>query len=339
MKKTAIAYVLFYFLSSSIVFAQNNTNDFYDDSKMYNLQVAKIQVLGEVENKGTVKFSKLPKRSIIVKETEINKDNLSFIGTYSYEGYSLYDILNKRIIKKRKDNTFNPIIDLYVEIINQKGESVILSWGELYYPSNRHKIIIATNVRRIIPSKEPQLWPLPKKAKLVVAMDLISERNISNPIKIIVHSAKCSLVVRKNISPIFSPKISIYNGDTLLTEIQKYPLDLQTQNYLTVFYGRGRGIHGISEFKGVALKEILKPYFPQSKENIKNGLFIVGAQDGYRGVFTYSEIFNRNDQSETLLINRGETDGGKFSLFPSADFFSDRAIKSVTDIIYKNTKI
>jgi hypothetical protein len=59
----------------------------------------------------------------------------------------------------------------------------------------------------------------------------------------------------------------------------------------------------------------------------------MAAKDGYRGVFTFSEIFNRNDQSETLLIFiPDEKDGGAFRLFPAGDFFSDRAIKAVESI-------
>jgi hypothetical protein len=56
--------------------------------------------------------------------------------------------------------------------------------------------------------------------------------------------------------------------------------------------------------------------------------------DGYRCVYTYSEIFNRNDQAEVLLIEDKENqDGGVFRLFPAADFFSDRAVKAVSEII------
>ncbi|MCK7537686.1 MAG: hypothetical protein MZV63_45405 [Marinilabiliales bacterium] len=55
--------------------------------------------------------------------------------------------------------------------------------------------------------------------------------------------------------------------------------------------------------------------------------------DGYRAAFTLSELVNRNDQEETLVIDRKDEQGsGRFSLFPAADFFSDRAIKSVMEI-------
>ena len=68
-------------------------------------------------------------------------------------------------------------------------------------------------------------------------------------------------------------------------------------------------------------------------ENLQKGLFIIAGKDGYHATFTYSEIMNRNEQDEFLLVPMaaGE-DGGNFKIFPSADFFSDRAIKSVESI-------
>ena len=44
-------------------------------------------------------------------------------------------------------------------------------------------------------------------------------------------------------------------------------------------------------------------------------------------------LFNRNDQQEFLLIKTAENeDGGLFRMFAAGDFFSDRAIKSVSGI-------
>ena len=73
-------------------------------------------------------FSKLPIRSVIVKETSLNPDGTNnFVGAYRYDGYSLFDILNTVKLQKKNAEEFPPIIDLYVEISNDKGEKVILS--------------------------------------------------------------------------------------------------------------------------------------------------------------------------------------------------------------------
>lgn len=308
-------------------------NNFYDNTETYRLSGSEIEVGGEVENPGKIDFSKLQKHTVIIKETFLKEDGTdAFSGAYRYDGYSLFDILSNRIVKKKNAAEFKPIIDLYVEIENQKGEKVIISWGEIFYPSSLHNCIIATEVARIVPSKTKDLWPLPTERKLVVGNDLITERNISNPIKITVRSWPKSIPVNRDLSPLYSDGFNIKYGESLLTAVQENPkLPLQTVH--TIFYGRGRGIHSTQPFTGFYLKDLLSKYIPINKINLQNGLVTIIGKDGYRAVYSYSEIINRNDQSELLLVPcKEEKDGGRFRIFPSGDFFSDRAVKAVSEI-------
>jgi hypothetical protein len=321
-------------LLTQTVKSQETTNDFYDDAETFNLKGSTIiQVSGEIGNPGNIDITKLPVRSLIIKEALADGDANKFIGAYRYDGYSLYDILNNIILKKKNEAEFPPIIDIYVKVENDRGESVVISWGEIYYPAHRHEIIIATKVARIVPSKTKDLWPLPEETKLIVGPDLLTERNISNPVKITVYSAAASYTVNRSLTPLFSPGIRIFNGDNLLEEMVTSPASAHKAEYETIFYGRGRGIHSTTPFSGCLLKDALQPYFVTDRKTLREGLFIIASVDGYRCVYTYSEIFNRNDQSEVLLIEDQENqDGGAFRLFPAADFFSDRAIKAVSEI-------
>ncbi|HPA88040.1 MAG TPA: hypothetical protein PK106_09590, partial [Bacteroidales bacterium] len=136
------------------------TNNFYDNTETYSLPVKELTVEGEVSNPGSVDLSSLPRRSVIVKETLLDDTGSDrFVGAYRYDGCSLFDILEKRIPVKVNSEEFNPIIDLFVEVENDKGEKVVFSWGEIYYPNNLHRIIIADAVARIVPSKTNDLWP------------------------------------------------------------------------------------------------------------------------------------------------------------------------------------
>ncbi len=181
------------------------TNDFYDDAPTVRLKGSKkILVTGEVAKEMTVDLDKLPLRSLTVKETALKDGSVSFTGAYRYDGYSLYDILDGIVIKKKNETEFPPIIDLYVEVSNEAGESVTFSWGEIYYPVERHRIIIATSVARIVPSKSKDLWPLPQETKVVAGNDLITARNISNPVRITVKSLDSKYAINKDISPMFS---------------------------------------------------------------------------------------------------------------------------------------
>ena len=314
---------------------KDRTNNFYDNEITYSLPMADLEITGEVENPGKVDFSKLQKHSVIVKETLLKEDGSNgFVGAYRYDGYSLFDILNDRILNKNNKAEFPPIIDLYVEVENAKGEKVILSWGELYYPNFLHQILIATDVMRIVPSKTKDYWPLPSESRLIVGCDLITERNISSPVRITVKSYPHSFTVNRELSPLFSPDITINNGAGTTGKIETLPASLQTITLHTVFYGKGRGIHSTQPFSGVLLSELLAGEYPVNKVYLRNGLVTIVGKDGYRSVYTYSEIMNRNDQAGILVVPTcKEEDGGKFRIFPSCDFFSDRAVKGVSEIL------
>jgi hypothetical protein len=326
--------MIFMTILSQTAKPQQATNDFYDDAETFSLKgTTTIKIAGEIGNPGDIDLTTLPLRSMVIKETLAKGDSNKFVGAYRYDGYSLYDILNNIILKKKNEAEFPPIIDLYIKVENDRGESVVLSWGEIYYPTHRHEIIIATKVARIVPSKTKDLWPLPEETKLVVGHDLLTERNISNPVKITVYSASASYLVNRNLAPLFSEGIKIYNRDKLIEEMVKTPGNAREAEYETIFYGRGRGIHSTTPFDGVLLKDVLLPFYTIDQENIRKALFVVAAADGYRSVYTFSEIFNRNDQAEVLLIeDRGNQDGGAYRIFPAADFFSDRAVKAVSEI-------
>jgi len=345
MKKKSIILCLS-MLCATINFAQNTlkinynnidttdvTNNFYDNVESYLLPAKGIEVAGEIENQGYVDFSKLQKHSVIVKETLLNGDKDKFVGAYRYDGYSLFDILNTFKLKKRNADIFRPIIDLYVEIENAKGEKVVISWGEIYYPNHHHDMIIATEVARIVPSKTKDLWQLPTESKLVIAHDLITERNISSPIKITVKSYSLDVKVVKDLKPNYSPSLTLYKNNKEVGKITENPKEFQNETLHTIFYGRGKGIHSTQPFTGVQLKLLIAKYAKQNQVNLRKALVVVAAVDGYRSVYTFSELMNRNDQQEVLLLSNEKTkENGKFKVFPSCDFFSDRAVKGINAI-------
>jgi hypothetical protein len=314
------------------------TNNFYDNEPTFELKMLPLMVVGEIANPGTVDFSKLPVHSVIVKETLLDGTVDKFTGAYRYDGYSLFDILNEYQLNKANSKEFKPIIDLYVVVESQSGEKVIFSWGEIYYPNHLHEILIAKSIMRIVPSKTKDMWPLGENSKIIAGPDLITERNIENPVKITVKSVKMTFEVDREIK-MFYPKFDVYTDGKMIRTISEQPSGAREITYETIFYGRGRGIHSTTPFHGVMLKDIFKDVTSRSKLNIQTGMLVVAALDGYRTIFTYSEVFNRNDQSESILIYEPKNeDGGAFTLFPASDFFSDRSVKSVKSIYFDTEK-
>jgi hypothetical protein len=309
------------------------TNNFYDNAETYALPVKDLIIEGEIANPGKVNFSQLPVHSVIVKETLLDSAGGDrFVGAYRYDGYSLFDILDKRILKKANSVEFNPIIDLYIEIENKTGEKVVFSWGEIYYPINLHKILISNSVSRIVPSKTKDLWPLQVESKIVAASDLVTERNISSPVKITVKSFPKSFPVEKGLSPMYSAEFKLFNENKQLAVIVPGN-EIGKITFNTIFYGRGRGIHSTTPFTGMLLKDVIGKYYPVGHQNLQTGMLCFAGRDGYRCAVSFSELFNRNDQQEFLLIrSKPDEDGGLFRIFAACDFFSDRAIKSVSEI-------
>ncbi|MGD0584144.1 MAG: hypothetical protein ABR974_14525 [Bacteroidales bacterium] len=313
------------------------TNNFYDNTETYPLKEPEITIDGEIANPGKADLSSLPVHSVFVKETLLDSTGADkFVGAYRYDGYSLCDILDRTIIKKANAGEFNPVIDLYIEIRNDRGDKVVFSWGEIYYPNNLHRILIARSVSRIVPSRTKDLWPIPAGPKIVAGTDLITERNIPDPVRITVRSFPRSITVKRGMSPMFSKEFSLFDGDKQLGIIAP-DMGKETISYNTVFYGRGRGIHSTSPFTGILLKDVIQIYYPANRQNLKTGLIGLVGLDGYRCALSYSEIFNRNDQQEFLLIRtKQDEDGGLFRVFAASDFFSDRAVKSLTGIYLLN---
>jgi len=93
------------------------------------------------------------------------------------------------------------------------------------------------------------------------------------------------------------------------------------------------GIHGITLTEGANLKDLLSERLKPSQGLIRDGLFVIAGVDGYRCAVTYSEIMNRKDNAAVIIQDRGvDKSGGRFSCLFTADFFSDRAIKSISEI-------
>ncbi|MEA1873330.1 MAG: hypothetical protein U9N51_02735 [Bacteroidota bacterium] len=313
------------------------TNDFYDDTPQKQLESDfSIQISGEVASEMNLDLSDFPQRSVLFKDTRLSEQGGEFVGAYEFHGVSLYDILNEIKVEKANEADYSPIIDLYVIVENDKGEFVVFSWGEIYYAANQHQIIIANAVNPIVPSKTKDQWSLPQKTQLIPALDLFTNRMIENPIKLSVHSCTGEFPEIPETEPLFAESFELYNAGEFVREIKTFDEDITTQRVKNIFYGRGRGIHGITDFEGKWLKDVIATDYTFNAEALKHGIFIIASVDGYRVVFSFSEIMNRNDQSEVMINDRGDVNGGKFRLFVPSDFFSDRAVKSMSKIEYRN---
>jgi len=316
------------------LFAQElkeNTSSFFDESETKEFVIKNIFVEGEVEQPGVVDLSALVIRNLPIKELAIQNGKEKFIGSYYYSGYSLFDILNSKKVKKANGADFKPAVDLYVIVENEKGEKAIFSWGEIYYAKDNFQALISKSVNAVNPSKMKMKWPLPSEPRLVCGRDVYNYRFISNPVKITVKSFP-GVFTAIQTKEIFSPEIKItFGAQSAVVEDIKSTTEKRT--YKNIGYGHGMGWKGVRDVEGYVFKDVLKEHLQISEKEIGSSIVCISAKDGYRATFSLSEIINRSDNEEFLLSERKDSkEDGRYSFYAAPDFFVDRNVRAVDRI-------
>lgn len=322
--------------SGSTLIWESGANNYFNREKPITLPFAgKILITGEVEKDQFVNTSGLPWHSVTVKEFVPSADSFRFKGAFRYDGFALCDILSTVKVDKESKEDFYPPVDLYVEVWNNDGEYAVFSWGEIFYSADPYKIIFAKSVSRVIPGKTGELWNLPESAKVVAGNDMLTLRNISDPIKIVIKSLKGDFKVNRDPEDFASTKLVFgIDGDrNAVREITDLPSDLPMIDSKSVYYGQSMGYKGQKTFTGKALGQIMRDIFPSDPSVLRRSLVCIEGVDGYRAAFSFSEIVNRNDDRDPLLMSGGAEKGREgFSLFCRGDMFADRAIKGLNKI-------
>ncbi|KAF0141350.1 MAG: Molybdopterin oxidoreductase/precorrin-4 methylase [Stygiobacter sp.] len=335
MKKLLLCIVLITF---PLISQDRNESSpsFFDDSEIREYSLKSILVEGEVENPGVVDLALLPVNGLPAKDVSYGKDKNKFIGSYFFSGYSLFDIINQKRVKKANEAEFKPAVDLYVVVENDKGDKAVFSWGELFYAKDNFRTVITKSVRAINPSKMKMKWSLPNTPVLISGNDAFNFRTITNPTKITIKSF-AGTYSKERIKEIFTPEFTIIgaNGNVVVKNIA----GIEKRKFRGLGYGHGMGWKGVDEVEGFVFKDVLKNYITLDEKQIASTVICVSAKDGYRVTYSLSEIVNRNDMNDFLLVEKnGSLEEGKYNLLATPDFFVDRNVRSVEKIEMLNVK-
>lgn len=316
------------YLDNPVIRAKYN-NDPYDNERAEKLRGKMPYVSGELLNPGQAYVNELTKRSVVVKEffPSSSGSEPEFKGAFRYTGYSLSDIVKDYVVSKSNKNEFGLNSDVYVVVENDDGESAVFSWGELFYSSHNHDIIIATHVSPVFPTASDDKWPLPSRTRLVASNDYLTVRNIDQPSKIIIRSFPEHFPGSKGLRPLYSPDIEFRGPGDKITVVDQVPSSADHVSHKLVFFGMHKGLRGIRKYQGVTLAEVLEDKFDFSYDEMAKGVVAIGAKDAYRVVFSLSEIMNRTDMAEVILLDEPDNNDGRFIVHPGADFFADRHLK------------
>lgn len=322
-------------------FAGMDGNSMYHQSDAVSLDRGSIEVLGEVKEPGNVRFRRQIKREVFIREARLVDGQQAFTGSYRYRGYSLFDLLHPFEYDKKNIEEFRPGTDLYIVVENDLGETVVFSWSEIFHTSQPHQAIIAIEMAPIEPYKAEVNYPTAEVWKLVSAADLYAERQLSNPVRITVHSFdEKTYPINRDLDPLFSPSLLVEMAGTPVAEItEEDATHIRHRAYNTVFFGMGMGYHNNPVFSGPYLHELIEGHIDLADPDLlRNGLVCFAAIDGYRAMFSFSQLFNRIDQSPPILaIPDDPGDGGYFRIFLPDAFYADYSVKSVSDMyIFRN---
>ena len=335
MKKLLLCIVLITF---QLIAQDRNESSpsFFDDSEKREYSLKSILVEGEVENPGAVDLPLLPVNGFPAKDVSYGKDKNKFIGSYFFSGYSLFDIINQKKVKKANEAEFKPAVDLYVVVENDKGDKAVFSWGELFYAKDNFRTVITKSVRAINPSKMKMKWSLPEAPLLICGNDAFDFRFVSNPTKITVQSF-VGTYSKERIKEIYTPEFTVTSssGNIVVKDIS----GIEKRKFRGLGYGHGMGWKGVDEVEGFVFKDVLKNYITLDEKQIASTVICVSAKDGYRATFSLSEIVNRNDMNDFLLVEKnGSLEEGRYNLFATPDFFVDRNVRSIEKIEMLNVK-
>ena len=313
-----------------------------------------IPVSAEQNNTPSLSISGLVKRPAVFSLDDLNRfhqstvrlnevlTNHSFTGSFFYTGASLKSLLEfTGIARHKKRHVKN--IDLAILIQSKDGKQAVLSWGEVF---NRQygDIIIATrstpampmmsctrchndgrHTARLAAMKRTVTMP-----RLVLPNDFFADRCLEGITGIrIIEFPVTGKRVRKKLSE--SQKIRIiHNKKTSMFTT----LDGFHRNVLYVRQiGDGRGYHGLKQFSGVPLAEILqrKKISPDL-----NSVVMVSSTDGYRSLFSAGELALTPAGRNIILADRQNstpiTKGGKFNLVTQNELSAERWVRAISEI-------
>lgn len=303
-------------------------NSFFERGPLKEYELKSVYVGGEVENPGPVELAGLPLRSVAIKETAFEKGGPEFKGAYFFTGYSLYDILNAKLVKKVGAD-FSPEVDLYVVVENEKGEKAVFSWGEIYYARDNFKALIYRSARSVTAPKKGKDWPLPQGPRLVCSSDLYNTRFISDPSKITVKAVAGVFPGTKHVS-VFTPEFRVIAGGKTTT-VSAPGKFAAKRAYQDAGYGHGTGFKGVKTAEGFVLKDVLAKAGARPEDS-GAALVVVSSKDSYRAAFSLAEIMNRNDNADFLVVDKGRDEDGRFALFSASDFFVDRNVRAMDKV-------
>jgi len=254
---------------------------------------------------------------------------------YKYKGIPLANLLEDVEFKGHTAN-------LYVIVMGDK-DTVVASLSEIMYPWNLSEVIYSIERELIVPAglKDKMKPRKDKIERIIFAEDFYPVRIVDNPERLIIKRGIPRTEKQDN-SRMYSPYVTVRYNKRNWKIGNKTFKGLKRVNVKRVIYGYHRGFHGRFVYSGVSLKDIIEKLGIKVKHPERT-IVHVKAPDGYTVVFSWYELMNSRKSNLYILADKingnplpeGE---GKYRLIAHGDFFADRSVRSVEEIIIEEVK-
>ena len=287
------------------------------------------------------------------------------------EGYALRDVLDRRTLKKQEDG-FNRPLDTFVTVKGRNGVQALFSHGETFLAGDEGPLLVE-KARLILPhhheplkagkndptvllnaagrqginlascigcheGPKPPALSFPKGWLVVSPQDAfggrfveevqeIALRQVGTPVKDTRATAKNAFVE--------APSVVGPDGKAFTLGTERFQ-QLPRSAMKDATFGLGRGFHGLNTWEGASLDALLRPLLPAGTDPRKTYV-VVTAEDGYRAVYSGSEVFLAAPEKGVLLVDRknGAALGkgsGRYTTLSRTDFYIDRDVRMVKEI-------
>jgi hypothetical protein len=291
--------------------------------------------------------------------------------TVEVEGYKLKDVLD-RVQVKKVDDGFNEALDTFITVKGRGGEQVLLSYSEAYL-SNDGGPLLAERVRLLLPhhhmpldndnhnptvlrsveerggldlqscsachtGEKVPLLSVPQGWLLVTSADGSSGHFVEDVSEISVHQVGIPVKDTREAAKkmvVDAPMLVGLDGrQTALTAQQYHSLPRYAWQDTTI--GQGKGFQGHHTWQGISLDALLRPLLPPGTDPNRTWVLVTAA-DGYRALFSGSEIFSAPEGKSVLLADRKDgaalgMGSGRYHVVSRSDFYIDRSVRLVKEI-------
>jgi hypothetical protein len=300
----------------------------------------------------------------------------AYRATVEVEGVALHDVLQQAQVKKKVDDGFGRPLDTLVVVRGRSGQVALFSWGELF-ARNEGGPLLAASLRLRIPSHhdeieaktydrgfldvaarerldlkscqachagpEPPRLEVPKGWCLVAPEEGFGGRFVEDVTEISVQQVGISVVADKESGKKPDPNAFVAAPTVVGLDGKSVPAGpeqlgaLPRRTFSDAVVGMGRGYRGRHRVEGIDLAAALAPVVGSAGVDARMVWVLVTAQDGYRALYSGSEVFTPRRGEGVLLVESEDgkplgPGNGRYKSLPTGDFFADRDVRLVKEI-------